>query len=129
MAAWLRNTMVLTYVGLVAALLLIVTGRLGFGASPLVVLVFAGIAAITWLARFDLRRVRSRLGVQLGRYLAVTWAGPLLAIAITLVGFDAGPGELEALGGLIGLVAMVNYFLRPVYYAVAAAGRWAADAV
>lgn len=124
MAHWLRTTLDVTYVGLVAALLLIVLGRLGVAAGPLVVLALAGLAGVAWLGRDALAAVRPRLGVPLGRYFALTWAGPLLAIAVTLVGFDATPGELEALGGLVGLLAMVNYFLRPVYYALLAAGRW-----
>jgi hypothetical protein len=45
------------------------------------------------------------------------------------VGFGASPGEVQALGGLLGLVAMANYFFRPVYYAVYATGRWASRAL
>lgn len=129
MVHWLRATLELTYVGLVAAAVLIVTGRLGVGAGPLVVLGFAVLAGLAFLGRSILAGVRPRFGVPLGRYLAVTWAGPVVAILVTLLGFDASPGELEAIGGLVGLLAMLNYFLRPVYYAVLAAGRWATDTV
>lgn len=129
MVHWLRTTLDGTYVGLVAALLLVALGRLGIGAGPLVVVVLSTLAGLAWLGRSALAAVRPRLGIPLGRYLRLTWAGPVLAIAVTLVGFDATAGELEAMGGLVGLLAMVNYFLRPVYYAVLAAGRWATDAI
>lgn len=129
MVHWLRTTLDGTYVGLVAALLLVALGRLGVGAGPLVVVVLSALAGLAWLGRSALAAVRPRLGIPLGRYLRLTWAGPVLASAVTLVGFDATAGELEAMGGLVGLLAMVNYFLRPVYYAVLAAGRWATDAI
>jgi hypothetical protein len=46
------------------------------------------------------------------------WIGPFLAAAVVGVSLGASPGEVQALGGLVGLVGMLNYFLRPFYHLV-----------
>jgi hypothetical protein len=55
--------------------------------------------------------------------LAWLWAGPLVAAGVMLVGWGATPGELQSLGGVVGLVGMVNLLLRPVYHYTIAAAR------
>ena len=45
---------------------------------------------------------------------------PAVATAVSLAFLGASPAELRALGGLVGLVGMTNYFLRPVYRAASA---------
>ncbi len=46
------------------------------------------------------------------------WLGPFLAAAVVGAYLGASPGEVQALGGLLGLVGMLNYFLRPFYHLV-----------
>ena len=48
----------------------------------------------------------------------------VLVAAVAVVLFpEATAGEVQALGGLIGLAGMGNYFLRPVYRLVYGVGR------
>ena len=124
---WLRATLRLSVVLLVASIALVVPGTLGVGAGVPLLLVLAGLALGGYLGRGALAGVRPRLGVHLGRYLAVTWLGPAVAFLVVLLALDATPAEVQALGGLVGLLAMLNYFLRPVYVGVVAAGRWLAN--
>ncbi len=129
MARWLHEAFRLTVVLLAASGTLIGPGTLGVGAGLPLLLVLAGVALGAFAVRDALRRVRPRLGIPLGRCLAVVWVGPVIAATVVLGVLGATPGEVQALGGLVGLVAMLNYFLRPVYYAVFATGRWLAQAV
>lgn len=123
---WLREIVRATIILLVASISLVVPGTLGVDAGVGILLVLAGLALAGFLVRPVLAQVRPRLGIPLGRYLAVAWLGPVVAGVVVLVAYGASPGEVQALGGLLGLVAMANYFLRPVYYAILKAGRWIA---
>mgnify|MGYP000645744750 CR=1 FL=1 len=42
--------------------------------------------------------------------------GPALAAVATALVFGATPAEVQTVGGLLGFLGMVNYFLRPVYH-------------
>ncbi|WEL16278.1 MULTISPECIES: hypothetical protein [unclassified Halorhabdus] len=48
-------------------------------------------------------------------YLASVPAAPVVAGAVVLWFAGASPGELQTLGGLLGLLSLVNHLLRPVY--------------
>ena len=63
-------------------------------------------------SKFDVRRVVADL-----------WIGPALAAVVVVVYFGASPGEVQALGGIIGLLGMLNYFLRPFYHLVYGLGQ------
>jgi hypothetical protein len=100
------------------------------GAVPLVAAGTAGIAASLWLVLALvvlaglLRVLGDRLAATAWRrvdpatYVADLWLGPTLAAVVVLAFFDAAAGEVQALGGLVGLVGMLNYFLRPVYHLI-----------
>lgn len=84
------------------------------GYTPSALLVVAAVAA-----GVGLYAARVRADIET---LAWVWAGPLVAAGVMLVGWGATPGELQSLGGVVGLVGMVNLLLRPVYhYTIAAA--------
>ena len=125
---WLRETLRLTVVLLAASIALVGAGTIGIGGGVPLLLVLAGLALAAFSGRTALARVRPRLGIALGRYLGVVWLGPVVAGLVVLTALDASAAEVQALGGLLGLVAMLNYFLRPVYGGVVAAGRWLASA-
>lgn len=124
----LRSTQ-LTAVLLVASVVLIVPGLAGLGASlPLALLLLAAAIALL-LARESLASV-GRIGwIPFGALGRVAWIGPAVAGVLLLVAGGASPGELQAYGGLCGLFGMLNYFLRPVYGIVYAAGRYVSRAV
>jgi hypothetical protein len=85
------------------------------GYTPSALLVVGAIAAGVGLYA---ARVRANIET-----LAWLWAGPLVAAGVMLVGWGATPGELQSLGGVVGLVGMVNLLLRPVYHYTIAAAR------
>ena len=78
------------------------------------VAVSAGCAAV----RERLAALPTAVGYQLGEYAQDLWLAGGLAALVAIVGPAATPEELGALGGVLGLVGMVNYFLRPVYLTV-----------
>lgn len=118
MERWQERTLRLTVVLVVASLVLIVPGLAGIAASPLLV---GGVLLLS-IAGFA---VRERLAVlpevfghRLGRYGQDLWLGPLVVLVALLLVPGASPEELQALGGIVGFVGMINYFLRPVYFLV-----------
>lgn len=110
-----EETFRMTVVLVAASLALIVPGVGGIGGSlalSALLVVVAGLLSVVALGVEDGPKV---LGHDLGRYAKVLWVGALIAALVVVVARDATPGELQALGGLVGLLGMVNYFLRPVY--------------
>ena len=123
-----RATLEATVHLLAAGLVLIGVGLTGRRAS-------VGLVAVLLVATLALFAVRGFVpalgrfgGHDVRQYVADAWVATALAATTTTVALGASPGELQALGALLGLVAMLNYFLRPVYYvvyslAVSALGR------
>lgn len=109
---------------LAASLTLIGPGVADIGASPILALLLVTVATILFVARDTIGGVTGRLPPVVAAALRVIWLGPVLGAAVVLVAGSAAPGELQAYGGLIGLLGMLNYFLRPVYGLVYAAGRY-----
>lgn len=113
-----RVTLEATVHLLVAGVSLIAASIAGVDGSAL--LVGACLAAAIGL--FAVRQRVPPMGTVLGhdvqRTLEDLWIAPALAATTTALALGATPGELQALGGILGLVAMLNYFLQPVYYGV-----------
>lgn len=118
------QTQRLTVVLLAASLALIGPGVAGLGASIPLAAVLATAGGLLFLARYEVADAGRPLGVAVGRYLRDLWVGPLVAAAVALAMLGSSPGEVQALGGLCGLVGMLNYFLRPVYAALVGLGRY-----
>ena len=102
-----------TGVGFTAGLVLIGFGVLGLSASP----PLAGGVLVLGLAG---PAVREPLRAQVDHavaasYLASVPLAPLIAGGVMLVFLGASPGELQTLGGVIGLLAVLNHMLRPLY--------------
>jgi hypothetical protein len=121
-----RLTLEATVYLLVAGLLLIGASLASLDGSAVVV----GVLLVAAVALFAVRQRVPSLGTlfnhDLQRTLRDLWIAPALAATTTAVALGASPGELQSLGGVLGLVAMLNYFLRPVYYgaySLVASGR------
>jgi hypothetical protein len=104
-----RGILRITLVFLIAAAILIPLGYLGVGPSiPLVVgqLGLAGVLYYAW-----------KQTEEYDQYLAGLWLGPIVGVIATGVALliGASPGELMSIGGLVGIVGVVNMLLRPVY--------------
>ncbi|NLV12952.1 hypothetical protein [Haloarcula argentinensis] len=114
-AAIRHGTMQVTVLLLVAAALAIGFGVAGVGASLPIVVGLLVLAAVLFVARPDEDRFGPVAGVDMDGIVQSLWLAPLITALPLLVRLSATPGEMQAIGGLLGLVGMVNYFLRPVY--------------
>ncbi|WP_436927758.1 hypothetical protein [Halosimplex amylolyticum] len=111
-----------TVVLLVAGLCLVAAGTAGLGGSIPLVVALAVVGGGLRLVATAVDASGDGLGVQ--EVAADLWIGPLLAAAVVVLWLDASHGEVQALGGLVGLLGMLNYFLRPLYHLVyGVAGR------
>ena len=105
----------LTVVLLLASVLVIAPGLAGIGGSVMLVGGALAVAGGLYGIR-DRLRAAPQVGTHnLGYYGDALWMGGVVAAAVFLLGISATPGELRALGGIVGLVGMANYFLRPLY--------------
>lgn len=106
--------MQVTALCLVAAGILLALGTVGVPASlPLLGLLLA-LSAGLYYTRPD-ASVGRVVGIDVGGILSTLWLAPALSAFAVAFEPAASPAELQALGGLIGLAGMLNYFLRPVY--------------
>jgi len=124
MADWRTATLRLTAALLVASVALVLPGTAGLGGTLPLVALLLGAAAGLYALRDALPAERRVWGVDVAGYVGVAWLGPALAAVLVVVFLGASAGEVQALGGLLGLAGMANYFLRPVYHAVVAGARW-----
>ncbi|MEF8936522.1 MAG: hypothetical protein V5A32_01095 [Halovenus sp.] len=116
---WRRRSRRFTWVLLFASATLILPALLGSGATVPLAAALASFAGALGLLRERLATLPTVVGYDLGLYGRDCWIGAAVGSAITLAFLGASSGELRALGGLAGLVGMVNYFLRPLYLYVA----------
>lgn len=112
---WKAETFRVTVVLVVASVVLIGAGLAGLNGSLALVVAFVGLAGILGAGRAQLGRAPRAFGHDFGYYGETLWLGPLVAAVAVVVAPDATPAELQALGGLVGLAGMANYFLRPLY--------------
>ena len=103
-----------TAVLLAAGVLLVAAGTAGVTGSLALVaaLVLVGVALYVLTEQLD----PSGSGVVVRALVADLWLGPFLAAAVAGFYLGATAGEVQALGGLLGLAGMCNYFLRPFYH-------------
>ena len=105
----------MTAVLIVTSLVLILPSLAGIGASVPFILGLALATLAVFLVREDLSNAPTVLDYDLGTYAPDLWLAVALAAGTLVVFPDATATELQSLGGLAGLVAMLNYFLTPVY--------------
>lgn len=107
----MRGTVVL----LAGGLALVAAGTAGVTGSLALVLALGSLGCTLWLAGDTLiDDPSSEFGPR--TVARDIWVGPFLAAAVVGFHLGASAGEVQALGGLVGLAGMVNYFLRPFYH-------------
>jgi len=116
--AVMRATVIL----LTAGLSLVAVGTAGVAASLPLVLASVVLAGVTRVVT-DAVEVPATDGVTVRTVATDLWIGPALAAVVLVLWLDATPGEVQALGGMVGLVGMLNYFLRPFYHLIYGLGR------
>ena len=116
--AVMRATVIL----LTAGLSLVAVGTAGVAASLPLVLASVVLAGVTRVVT-DAVEVPATDGVTVRTVATDLWIGPALAAVVLVLWLDATPGEVQALGGMVGLVGMLNYFLRPFYHLIYGLGQ------
>lgn len=117
---WRERSLRATIALLVTSALLIGPSLAGVGGSVPLFVGLVVLAALAGVARNHLSELPRVLGHDLGTFGQDLWIAPVVAVLLVLaVAPSAAPQELQALGGVAGLVGMLNYFLRPVYLGIA----------
>jgi len=109
-----RGTLQVTAVCLLASAMVLSLGVVGATATPLLVVIFLALSAGLYYSRPD-AAVGYVYGLDVDGLLDALWLAPAVAAVPLLLELGATPGEMQALGGLLGLAGMANYFLRPIY--------------
>lgn len=120
-----RGTTQVTVVFLVAAGIVLALGLAGARATPFTVAACVLLAWALYLTRPE-TDAGSVMGVDIDGLLETLWLAPAVAAVPLMFELGATPAEMQALGGLLGLAGMMNYFLRPLYlvaYSLVAALR------
>jgi len=117
-AAIRSGTIQLTALFLVASGLLLLLGLAGVSSSLLIAASLLVVAVGLALTRPDGGAVGRVRNVDLDTLFWSLWIAPALAAVTLLFELDATPEEVVALGGILGLIGMANYFLRPIYLLV-----------
>jgi hypothetical protein len=112
-----RGTTQVTVVCLVASAIVLSLGLVGATATPVLVGLLLVLAAALYRTRPD-TAVGLVAGVDIDGLLETLWLAPAIAAVPLVLELGATPAEMQALGGLLGLAGMVNYFLRPLYLVV-----------
>ena len=123
---WSAETMRATVVLVVASVLLVGIGAGGGGGSPALVAVLLVAGTGLFAARSQFADLPVVVGHDLGFYGEAAWLAPVAAAGATLLAMGATAAELQAVGGLVGLAGMANYFLRPAYHTALRLGRYVA---
>jgi hypothetical protein len=116
MEDWKERTLSVTVVLLFASAVLMLPALAGVGASLPYLGALVVLAGALAAGRSVLAELPVVLEYDLGRHARDLWVGPLVGAAMVLViAPTASPVELQAIGGIAGLVGMLNYFIRPLY--------------
>lgn len=108
-----RRVRQLTGTGFLAGVLLIALGLAGQSGTTALGVGLLAVGALAFSFRHHFAGLVSHPAAD--AYLRSIPPAPSLAGAVVLWFAGASAGELQTLGGVIGLLALVNHLLRPVY--------------
>lgn len=98
---------------LLGGLVLIGASLLGLGATPVLFGALMAVTVALYLARGAIPRVEPVADWALADLGGDLWLASLVAAAAVVVVFGATPGEVQSMGGLVGLAGVLAYVLRP----------------
>jgi hypothetical protein len=99
---------------LLSGVCLIGASLLGVGTGPLLFGALLAATVALYLARDAVPRIERFPEWALADLGSDLWLAPLIAASAVLVAPGATPGEVQSIGGLVGLVALIVYFARPL---------------
>jgi hypothetical protein len=116
MEDWKERTLSVTVVLLATSAVLMLPALAGVGVSLPFLGALVVVAGALAAGRSMLAELPVVLEYDLGRHARDLWVGPLVGVVmVLLIAPTAAPVELQAIGGIAGLVGMFNYFVRPLY--------------
>lgn len=129
MTRWPARLLRLTIVCLATSAALIGPGVAGLGPSlPLAGALFA-LGAGLFALRDRLATLPTVVTYDLGEYGQDLWLAAVLGGLVVLLAPAESAVELLTLGGVVGLLGMANYFLRPVFMVLIGLARWVVTVV
>jgi hypothetical protein len=121
---WTYRLLRLTIVCLATSATLIVPGVAGFEPSLGLAGALFALGAACVAVRNRLAALPTVVGYDLGRYGQDLWLAGVLGGLVVLFGPAESAVELLSLGGVVGLLGMANYFLRPLFVTIIGFARW-----
>lgn len=115
MEVWRNRSRRATIVLVVTSAVLIGPATAGIGATLWLAAALGALTAALWAARDSLGSLPTVVGYEIGQHARDGWIGAALGTAVVVLTLGAPAVELQAFGGLAGLIGMTNYFLRPLY--------------
>lgn len=115
MEVWRERSRRATIVLVVTSAFIIGPAAAGVGATSWLAVALGVLTGALWAGRESLGQLPTVVGYDLGEHARDGWIGAALGTATVLLTLGAPAVELQAFGGLAGLLGMVNYFLRPLY--------------
>lgn len=120
MEVWRNRSRRVTIVLVVTSAVLIGPAAAGIGATPLLAAALGALTAALWVGRETLGSLPTVVGYEFGQHARDAWIGAALGTAVVVLTLGAPAVELQAFGGVAGLIGMMNYFVRPLYLFLAA---------
>ena len=114
-AAIREGSLQVTALLLVAAGVLLALGFAGVGGSYPLVASLVALGLILYAVRPENHSLGRVGGLHLDHLLDTLWVAFVVAALPLAFEPSATPAEVQALGGLLGLAGMANYFVRPLY--------------
>jgi hypothetical protein len=114
-AAIREGSLQVTALLLIAAGVLLALGFAGVGGSYFLVASLVALGLVLYAVRPESHALGRVGGVNLDHLLDSLWVAFVVAALPLMFEPSATPAEVQALGGLLGLAGMANYFVRPLY--------------
>lgn len=118
MEVWRNRSRRATIVLVITSVVLIGPALAGFSATLPLAAALGALTLSLWLVKDFLGKLPTVVGYDLGEHGQDSWIGVFFGVIVVFGTLGAPPVELQAYGGLAGLIGVVNYFVRPLYLSI-----------